>query len=303
MVQNMNAIKIMLMKKQAGLAASPLTGVGPGSVVPLRKRRFHRLKRRGYELRWSFSWTWVLPVAIVVFSLYMTKTNYENLVHLKQALLAEGNKELAQTINVPPFPDFATGLRHDLEQFFPLFAVLPMAELLAREWRTGRIVQLALRRPLRYVLLERLGYVCFYLLFYLFVSTWISVSMTQTLPGHLDLWQWEWQSLQIVGPPVLFLLALCLLVANVTVSAVAGYVAALGAWLINIAVVQLISASDKKSDGLCYALNGWTQCMQARHPDSWPTGKLVFFLLALALLLLQIPLLRYEARFIRTTEE
>jgi hypothetical protein len=271
------------------------------AVSQMGKRKKWQWIERWFELRWTFSWAWLLPISIVLVSLLLTRVTFHQAGPVLPSSSESSGPLLSSSLNATA-PDYASSLRDDLERFLPLVGLLLTVSLVGQEWRWGTLVQVALRKPLRWLLLERLLYVLLYIALVTVIAVLVSVSMTKHPPGNGYL-LWTWDTLLIVFPPTLLLIAVGLLLAHSTVNTIAGYMVPVSTWLANIIFAQVVVNVGNKNDALLYTLFGWSYRSSTFHPDDWLPGKLLLLLVALFLLLVQFPLLRQEARLIRNVEE
>lgn len=268
---------------------------------PMGTRKKWQWIERWFELHWAFSWAWLLPIGIVLASFLLTRVTF----HQPGPVLpssSEGSGPLLSGSLEATAPDYASALRGDLERFLPLAGLLLTVSLVGQEWRWGTLIQVALRKPLRWLLLERLLYVLIYIILVSVIAVLVSVAITSHPPENSYL-LWTWNTLLIVFPPTLLLIAVGLLLAHSTVNTVAGYMVPVSVWLANILFAQVVVNAGNKNDALLYTLFGWSYRSSTFHPDNWLPGKLLLLLVALLLLLVQFPLLRQEARLIRNVEE
>lgn len=241
-----------------------------------------------FEFRHSLSWSWLLPPLLVLASFGVTRFTY-----LPETL-----------IGAPKYPEYALHLREDLELFLPLVAFFLTNQLLAQEWQRGTIPQLALRKPLFMLGALRYLYVFLFLSLCVTGGTLISITITAQHPNpDSNTWQWVGETLLTCLPNSLALSVFCQLLLLLLINSITGYIIGTSIWLLNLAAVPLLIRNNTNVDILIYSLNGWTQSMATTIPDDWWKGKLVFLALALLFLMLQQPILRYEARFIQSTEE
>ncbi|HLG76291.1 MAG TPA: hypothetical protein VKX46_07745 [Ktedonobacteraceae bacterium] len=260
-----------------------------------------QLRVFAYEWRWAISWSWILPVVIILVSLFLVRATYEPLQNRQQG--SEVRTAPHRTSATAETIDYASALRDDLEQYLPLAGVFLTISLLAQDWRRGALIQIALRQPLRRILYERLAYVLAYLVLLILIATPVSIALTPHAPDDGNLWLWLWNVYVTVIPSTMILIAISLLVAHSTVSTIAGYMLTASLWLANMLFAQSVKNSGGKDDLLLYLLFGWNDRTMTMTPENWWIGKTIIFVVALGLLLLQIPLLRHEARLLRYREE
>ena len=267
----------------------------------LEKPRSGKVKKRWINLlwegRWTISWTWLLVVIIAPCSFYIAYQQYQSALFHAQAMKSEG-------MGSPPpaMLDYGSALRNDLERFLPLICIVLVTGLLAQEWQRGTLLQLAMRKPLSWFLFVRLTYVLLYLSGLVFILALISWNIS---PDHIDglaMWLWIWQTMLITLAPTLLLAAIGLLTAHLSVNLVTGYIVPATLWLANWLLSISIQQGHTQNDILSFLLFGWNDRMLTDTPDNWLAGKCTLCALALVLFLCQLPLLRQEARFLRSTE-
>jgi hypothetical protein len=271
-----------------------------------------RMRLRIFKLRRVVSWAWLVPWLIVICSLGHSFLTYvppqHQTMHSHSASNnggIEGSSVESPTKQQPEqrtanTPDYASDFRTAQEIFFPLVGILLTISLIAQEWKQGTIIQLALRRSLRKVFYQRLGIVCGYLFALSIICAAFTLLITIQPPDQGNIFQWLWDTLATVVPPTLLLLALALLVTHLTKSIVAGYIVAVSFWAVNNWFVLSLQIGKVL---IPYTLFGWANRNLAVAPDNWVLGKLIWFMVALLLLLAQFPLLHNESRFIQNTGE
>jgi hypothetical protein len=272
-----------------------------------------------FEVRGVVSWRWLIPLVFVLLALlYSHKTYISPAEKQTWQHLQDNNSggdfsptnplqdQEKKTVDIPErkadTPDYASDLRDAFELWFPLITVFLTASVLAKEGRWGTITQLTLRRPLWRVLFERLAYVYVYVYLYLLgvllCGAVLTLLFTQEPPEQGNVWLWLWDAISTVLPTKIFLCAFTLFIIHCTGSVAAGYVLTVGYWVANYLYVALPQI-DKSGDGVLYTLFGCKYHSLAANPDNWLWVKLVFFLLAILLFLVQFPILRQEMRLVR----
>jgi hypothetical protein len=258
----------------------------PGRVPWLIQSGSHRdelgegsglLRRIGFEMRVTCTWTWLLPLVGAVLALI----------------------DVAHSAEPPDTHLLA--LRTILEVGTPLAGVLLVAPLLEREWIQGTLAQTALRTPLIALLALRVLLAIGYLLSLAVLAA--AVGLASAPPPHVSestsVWQWVGAIALATLAPTLALMALTLLITHATVSAIAGYVIGVGAWL-GCFIAALVLPQDSITRD--FLLFGWSYSPLPSFPG-WMAGKLVLLVGGLLLFLPQLVLLRGEARLIRNTAE
>nr|BBH86418.1 hypothetical protein KTC_11690 [Thermosporothrix sp. COM3] len=255
-----------------------------------------------FDLKQMVSWTWVLPLCLIIVSLVHTQISYRPPMPLEPPQLSsseitEKPKEPERTAKTP---DYATELRTALERFFPLVAGCVALPVFSEEWRYGMLAQVTLRRSLRRVLSERLLYVLCYLLLVVGLAGWISYAVTEQPPAKDLVWPWPFEVLWTVFPTAFLLVSLGLLVTLLSCNLVAGYLLVGGYWVCNEIITQSLKG---KNALLAYTLLGWQKRASSPDPVAWFQGKGVLLLIACLLFACILWMLGNESRFIRYIEE
>jgi len=260
------------------------------------RRRFHWLRSLWAELRHSLSWSWLLPLVVIAFSLFLS--------HQTPLSSSNDDQRRATAVAVVQKPDYAGNLRNDLELYLPLVSAFLSLPLLAREWQYGAIAPLALRKPLALILLQRLGWVLLYLLLVVCSVALVGLWISAVPPDGGTLWPWLWDVVRTVMPGVICISACALLVAVAAVSPGAGYLAAVGIWGLNLFSMWIVAQQKKPTtDTLLYTLNSWRTHTLVTHPDLWWVGKLIWLGEGVLFLALTCIVLRREARLVRPVNE
>ncbi len=239
-----------------------------------------------FELRQSISWSWLLPIVLIL-----------------------GSFGITRMMPVPSgmTPDYATNVRSYLEWGLPLAGIFLTVHLLAQEWMQGTLAQLALRQPLICILSIRLCLVFIYLGGCTILATFLSLSIT-ALPTDIqnNSWRWIFETGLTILPSTFAICTLALLVAHLMVSNIAGYILGIVVWLVNFMIPTFLGIMHVPREDrgfLIYLLFGWNDRMLTAFPQDWWHGKLFLLLIASLLLICQIIVLKREARLIRNVEE
>ncbi|HLI69645.1 MAG TPA: hypothetical protein VKV19_07790 [Ktedonobacteraceae bacterium] len=243
----------------------------------------------GWEMRQSFAWIWFLPLLAVAGSLLFTWFIY----WLESHSQAPGVNTIHHKVVI--VLDYIHPLRNTLELLLPILSVFLATDLLLKEWRRGTLMLLTTRQSLLWFLVVRSGYLIGYLTLVTGGAILLSWWLTPNLPSSLNMGVWLWQTLLTVMAPTLFLMALGLLVAHLSVNSIAGYVLPACCWLANWLYALQVEQAHTQSSILSYLLFGWSDKDLTPYPDAWLPGKILLCLAAALLLTVQPLLLRKMA--------
>lgn len=252
-----------------------------------------RRRRSGHafawELRQAVTWTWILPLLVVVGIFLFTWWAYQTDLHALAPTINAAHRRIKVVL------DYIDPLRNTLELLLPILSVFLATDLLIKEWRRGTLAFLATRKPLPWFLAIRFVYLLGYLLLLNVAAILLSWWMTPQPLTDLSMDEWLWQTLLTIMASTLLLMTLALLTAHLSVSSVAGYVLPACCWLANWLYALQVEQSHTTSAALSYLLFGWSDQNLTPHPEAWLAGKIILCIVAVPLLAIQPWLLRRVA--------
>lgn len=248
------------------------------------KSSIHRGRRGSalaWELRQTFTWTWFLPLLVIGGSLLFSWLDYQANLRAPAPPLNGAAHRITVVL------DYIHPLRDTLELLLPILSVFLATDLLIKEWRRRTLMLLATRKSLLWFLAVRFHYLLGYLLLLCVGAILLSWWLTPYPQPDLSMGMWLWQTLLTVMAPTLFLMALGLLMAHLSVNTIAGYVLPACCWLANWLYALQLEQAHEKNPILSYLLFGWSDKDLTPQPDAWLPGKILLSILAAFLMAVQ----------------